>query len=274
MSPSAVPVSAPVTFVELELTSECHPSRCCHVCNATIRGAAGMGTGHWKQVIASAADAGVELIQFTGGKAALFPDLVEYALSAGVKVDVHSLLVHVSDGMWDLFALLEVSLGICWFAADPLQHAEVTGTEGSWYLARRNTANALDRGLVPRAEVVTLIDGPRISQACAELSRLGISVIHIDHARSAVLAAADQFPALEDPCAGCGDGRAGVTWYGAVVPCVVLARTLAAGNVKDTPFADIVNGPGWKGVLASIPRGQTRRMCVGADYIECAQRQS
>jgi MoaA/NifB/PqqE/SkfB family radical SAM enzyme/transcriptional regulator with XRE-family HTH domain len=271
MPPSAAIRSTPVNFVELELTSGCEPPcRRCRSYNGSVHGVDTMTAGHWKQTIDSAAASGVEVIQFAGSKSAVFPDLVEHALSAGVKVDVYSPLVHVSDGMWELFALRAVSLGICWYAADPLQHTEITGTEGSWYQARQNTVKALERGLLPRAEVVTVIDGPSISQARAELNRLGIGAIIIDRARSAFLAAKDRPATLEDLCGGYGDGRAGVTWDGAVVPCVVLGRHLVAGNVKDTPFAEILTSQQWADILALIPSDQPCQGCTRADSFACA----
>jgi MoaA/NifB/PqqE/SkfB family radical SAM enzyme len=275
MTSSAGPGPVPVTLVELELTSDCRPP--CQRCDSyhgTIHSADTVTIGQWQKVIAGAADLAVELVRFTGARSALFPDLVEYALSLGVKVDVHSPLVHVAEGMWELFARPGVSLGICWYAADALQHAEITETEGSWYRARQNAVKALDRGLAPRAEVVTVIDGQRIRHARAELHRLGIDVITLDRARSAFLAFDGRLPGQAGLCAGCGIGRAGVTWYGAVVPCIVLGRHLTVGNVKNSPFADILSGPRWAEVVASIPRAGTPGMCTGADHVECARGRS
>lgn len=271
MTSSAATRPAPVTFVQLELTSECVPFSRSPAYIGTLTGAPWIPIEGWKQIIASAADAGVELIQFTGSRSAMFPDLVAYALAAGVKVDVHSPLVHVSEGMWELLALPEVSLGICWYAAEPLRHTEITGTEGSWFHVRQNTVKALDGGLSPRVEIVTLNDGQPLSQARAELNRLGITSVKVDRARSVFI---ETDVKREGLCGGCGTGRAGVTWFGAVVPCLALGRSLIVGDVKATPLGDIVRNPVVADVLASFSRDQTHRSCSEAALIECRQRPS
>ena len=60
----------------------------------------------WKRIITEAAGFGVEKVQFIGGEVTMHPDLpelVNYALSAGLAVDIFSNLVHVTDAMWDVF---------------------------------------------------------------------------------------------------------------------------------------------------------------------------
>ena len=68
-------------------------------------------------------------------------------------------LVHVTPELWELFGMPGVSLGTFWYAADPVTHAEITGSAGSFWRTRANIAEALRRQIVVRAGIVKVITG-------------------------------------------------------------------------------------------------------------------
>jgi MoaA/NifB/PqqE/SkfB family radical SAM enzyme len=104
----------------------------------------------WERVITEARDLGVEAVQFIGGEPTLYPGLgrlIRYALQIGLRVDVYSNLVHVTPELWELLELPGVSLGTSWYSADPVTHAKITGTVGSYWRTQANIAEALQRGI-------------------------------------------------------------------------------------------------------------------------------
>jgi MoaA/NifB/PqqE/SkfB family radical SAM enzyme len=230
-----------------------------------------MTTEDWKRVITAAASVGVETVQFIGGEPTLHPDLpelVRYALAAGLKADVYSNLVHVTDAIWQVFTLPGVSLGTSWYSVDPAKHREITGTEGSWYRTRSNIIEALLRGITIRAGIVEVADGQEVEAAELELRRLGVTDIAVDHARAVGRAANGRSTTVDDLCGRCGDGRAAISSHGALSPCV-LGRHLVAGNVKDTRLADILTGGRWNEIVESIPRQGACVSCTPADSNDC-----
>jgi MoaA/NifB/PqqE/SkfB family radical SAM enzyme len=154
---------APVTFIELEITTRCQLTcRHCYSSSGPDGDAGTMTTAAWQRVITEAAAVGIETVQFIGGEPTLhpgLPGLVRHALAAGLAVDVYTNLVHITPKLWELFELPGVSLGTSWYAADAATHAQITGTEGSWHRARTNIAEALRRGIPVRAGIVEVVDG-------------------------------------------------------------------------------------------------------------------
>ena len=253
-----------VTIVELEATTGGRlPIRDGHSSSGLIHHDDSMTTADWRRVIVDAADSGIEIVQFVGGESALVHGLVEYALSAALRVDVHSPLVSVSEPMWELFAHPEVSLGVCWYAVDLFQHDEITGIDGSWYMARRNTAEALKAGLVDRVEVALAFGGQSLSAAYSALGRLGAGAASLDLARSLLLGVD-----LGQQRGRGGNRHVGVTSSGSVVPCVTLGRETSAGNVKDSSLAEILASRQWSDLLAESPTGRTRASCMSTDFLD------
>lgn len=218
-----------------------------------------------------AAAFGVKAVQFIGGEPTLYEgldELTRHALAVGLKVDVYSNLVHVTDAHWDLFTLPGVSLGTSWYAADPETHARVTGTEGSYYRTRSNIVEALLRSIPIRAGIVEVVDGQDVDEAKLELQRLGVEDIAVDHARAVGRGARGRETTVEDLCGRCGDGRAAISSHGDLSPCV-LGRHLIAGNVREAPLPNILSGERWDEILESIPRQDACVTCTPADSNDC-----
>ncbi|GLY86006.1 radical SAM/SPASM domain-containing protein [Actinoallomurus iriomotensis] len=266
------PALAPVTFLELEVTTKCQ-LRCLHCySNSGPSGDTGsMTVPGWKRVITEAAAAGIETVQFIGGEPTMYEgldELVRHALAADLKVDVYSNLVHVSETRWRLFAQPGVSLGVSWYAADAKTHAQITGTQGSYWRTRENIVEALLRKIPIRVGIVEVVDGQDVDEAEREVSKLGVADVAVDHARAVGRAAHGRPTTLEDLCGRCGDGRAAISGHGAVSPCV-LGRHLVAGNVKDAPLANILSGGRWSEIVGSIPRRDGCVTCTPADSNDC-----
>ncbi|WP_344903044.1 SPASM domain-containing protein [Actinomadura meridiana] len=86
------------------------------------------------------------------------------------------------------------------------------------------------------------------------LTMLGITDITRDHTRPVGRASRRGSPATGgDLCGRCGDGRAAIDTHGRLMPCV-LGRGFDAGNVTETPLAELLDGAAWRRIVARIPR--------------------
>ena len=171
----------------------------------------------WERVIGEARDLGVEAVQFIGGEPTLHPGLprlIRYALECGLRVDVYSNLVHVTLELWELFQLPGVSLGTSWYSADPITHAKITGTVGSFWRTQANITEALRRGIEVRAGIVEVVDVQDVQDARAHLLELGITAVSTDRARGVGRAARSGPVTRAELCGRCGDGRAAISGAG------------------------------------------------------------
>jgi MoaA/NifB/PqqE/SkfB family radical SAM enzyme len=260
------------SFLELEFTTYCQLA-CVHcLSDSGPQGDPGtMSTEDWEKTIDQAAALGVSTVQFIGGEPTLdrrLPRLTRHALRAGLAVDIYTNLVHVTDEMWNLFQLRGVSLGFSWYTTDPAKHASVTGSRGSYARTRANLCEALQRGIPVRAGIVEVVEDQGIQEAAAELRRLGVTSIQVDRARRIGRAAGGQLPQISELCGRCGHDRAAIGRDGRVTPCV-LGRFLVAGNVRDTPLADILGGGRWREIVATVPPQNACVTCTPADSNDC-----
>jgi MoaA/NifB/PqqE/SkfB family radical SAM enzyme len=245
-----------VSFLWLELTGRC--GLACGHCYAgsSPSGDHGVMTGaDWRSVITQAADMGVAMVQLIGGEPTLHPqfaDLLSYVVEAGLAVEVYTNLTHVRDSWWDLFACPQVSLATSYYSDDPGQHDAITGRRGSHAKTRANIAEAIRRGIRLRAGIITVWDGQQAAQARADLEALGVTRIGSDRLRQLGRAADAGRPDVSELCGNCGHGIAAVLPSGDVTPCV-MARWLTAGNVRETPLADILAGQAMAAAVAAIP---------------------
>lgn len=260
------------SFLELEITQYCQlKCKHCYSESGPHGGTGTMTTADWQHVMDQAAALGVTTVQFIGGEPTLdadMPALARYALRAGLNVDIYTNLVHVTPDMWDLFTRPGVSVGFSWYSADLDRHAEVTGSRASHARTRANIREAVRRGVRLRAGLVEVIDGQDIDGAMAELRALGVTSMSTDRSRGVGRAARGTIPAVSELCGQCGKGRAAVGMDGQVTPCV-LGRFLVAGNVKDTPLADIFAGQPWHDILATVPTVDACVTCTPADSNDC-----
>ncbi|WP_409469711.1 radical SAM/SPASM domain-containing protein [Streptomyces sp. HC307] len=259
IAPEAPATPAPLTFLELEITSRCQLT-CGSHCYAQAGPTKGHGTmtaEDWRRVIDEAAALGVETVQFIGGEPTMHPDfaeLVEYALNSGLGVQVYSNLYRVRREHWELFAHPQVSLGTSYYSDDPVEHDEITGRNGSHDSTRANIAEAVRRGIPLKVGIIHMRDGQRTEEARAEMEALGVEQVHVDRVRAVGNAAKTTLiPSTSELCGQCADGKAAVLPDGTVTPCV-LGRFLPAGSVKTAGLKEVFAGQQWAQVVASIPR--------------------
>jgi sulfatase maturation enzyme AslB (radical SAM superfamily) len=98
---------------------------------------------------------------------------------------------------------------------------------------------------------------------------LGVNDINTDHARPVGRAAPDDYQTRPtDLCGNCGRGRAAVLGNGDVSLCV-LGRSLVAGNLRTTPLAQILTGPRWAELVATVPAKDSCASCTPGDSNDC-----
>jgi len=258
-TPEAPATPTPVTFLEIELTRRCQLTCGTH-CYAEAGPTKGHGTmtvEHWQRVIDEAAQINVKTIQLIGGEPTLHPhftELLRYALNAGLRVQVYSNLYRVRREHWDLFADPRVHLATSYYSDDPAEHDAITGRQGSHDSTRANIIEAVRRGIPVKVGIVHMRDGQRTEQARAEMAALGVNRVRVDRVRAVGNAAKTVgIPSTSQLCGRCADGKAAIMPDGTVTPCV-LGRFLPAGSVKAAGLADVLAGPQWAQVAASIPR--------------------
>ncbi|WP_205623085.1 radical SAM/SPASM domain-containing protein [Sciscionella marina] len=233
------------SFLWLEITGKCQ-LECVH-CYAESGPAGSHGVmtrADWLRVLDEAAELDVGMVQFIGGEPTLHPDLselVEYASSRGLAVEVFSNLVHVPPRFWEVFALPGVRLACSYYSDDPGQHAAIT-KRPSLERTRANIAEAVRRAIPLRVGVVDLADEQRSQQAVAELESLGVSEVGSDRLRQVGRGLRDEQASTDQLCGNCASGVLAITPTGEVWPCV-FARWLPVGNVRTGPLGDILTGP-------------------------------
>ncbi|MEU5438218.1 radical SAM/SPASM domain-containing protein [Streptomyces sp. NPDC020719] len=207
-------------------------------------------------MIDEAAAIGVKKVQLIGGEPTLSPwfaELVEYALSLGLGVEVDTNLYRVRLGHWALLSRPGVSLATSYYADTDHGHDAVTGRDGSHAATRANLIEARRRGIPVRVGIVDVLDGQRVEQARADLESLGITDVHTDRVRGVGNAAhGPGLPPVSQLCGRCANGTAAILSDGTVTPCT-LGRFLPAGSVNGASLKEVFNSPQWKQVAASIP---------------------
>lgn len=253
MSTTTAP--ATVTSLELELTRRC-PLQCthCYSDSGPIASHGTMTTPAWEKVIADAAAHGVATVQFIGGEPTSHPDfahLLRHAIAAGLRVEVYTNLFHVKDAWWELFTHPVVSLATSYYSDIPAGHDIVTGRHGSHARTRTNIAEAVRRQIRIRVGIIDVLDGQRIAQAEADLRGLGVTAIGTDRMRGIGRAATTPCDVTE-LCGRCGRAKAAISTDGDVWPCV-MSRWMRAGNVREQPLAQILEGATMTELVAAIP---------------------
>ncbi|MDX3452950.1 radical SAM protein [Streptomyces sp. ME02-8801-2C] len=262
---------ADVRSLELEITGKCQLA-CVHCLSESSPQAShgDMTPEDWRTVIIDAAALGIRTVQLIGGEPTAHPQWREFAelgLSLGLHVEVYSNLFNVNPMWWDLFMRDGVTLGTSYYSDDPGEHDRVTGRPGSYVRTRCNIREAINRGVIVRAGIVDILPGQRVVEARAELESMGVTLINTDRARAVGRAALPgQSPTLDEMCGRCTRGRAAVLPNGDLAGCV-LSRDFPAGNVRKTRLADLLGGPGWAQLSASVPA--PRVACTPNDSGDC-----
>lgn len=234
------PTTVAPRFVWLEITGRCQLT-----CDHCYAGSGPDGTHgtmtatDWRRVIDQAAELGVDQVQFIGGEPTLhadLPELVRHALTRGLRVEVFTNLVHVTEAHWAVFQLPGVQLATSYYSDDPAQHAAITGRP-SHARTKANIDEAVRRGIKLRAGVIGGRPGQRADQAAAQLDELGVAHVGRDRVRALGRGARAQQPSPTELCGRCGDGTAAIRPDGSVAPCV-MTRWLATGNVHQSGLAE------------------------------------
>lgn len=114
-------------FVWLDLTRKCQLAcRHCHNRSGPEGTHGTMATEDWTRVLGEIAAAGIPRVQFTGGEVTMHPDapaLVEHALALGLKAEVYSNLVHVTEDWWKLLRRESVSLATSYYGSSKRHNA-------------------------------------------------------------------------------------------------------------------------------------------------------
>jgi len=237
------------TFLWLELTEKCQLS-CVHCyADSGPSGSHGsMNCRDWQDVIDEAARIGVQMIQFIGGEPTLHPDLPElirYTAERGIRIEVFSNLVHVSDALWEVFTAADVSLATSWYAATPRQHQRIV--------------KALERSIPVRAGIIAITADQGIDEARQMLAQLGVEQIGVDPLRRL---GRGRRPSPAELCGQCGDGIAAIGPTGEVWPCP-LSRWMAAGNVKNdaTNLSGILDNKISRLTAELVSAGESKDTC-------------
>lgn len=262
----------PVRFLELEITRDCQ-ARCQH-CYSNSGPTAGSGTmtgDHWHEVIEQAgAHPDITTVQFIGGEPTQHPEftrLVRHALDAGLGVAVFTNLIEVTPELWELYEDDRVRLSTSWYSADRAEHDRILGYPGAYVATWANLRFAVRRGIAVKVGIVRVLDGQDVDGAVAQLTEIGVTNYNIDDARPVGRALGrGQATTVDDLCGMCGRGRAAIDTNGRLMPCV-LGRTFDAGNVRETPLAELLAGERWAQIVAAIP-GKAER-CGPADSNDC-----
>ncbi|WP_369189208.1 radical SAM/SPASM domain-containing protein [Streptomyces sp. R08] len=271
IEPPPVSPLAGIQSLELEITGKCQLA-CTHCLSESGPQAShgDMTPEDWRTVIIDAAALGTRTVQLIGGEPTVHPNWLEFTelgLSLGLHVEVYSNLFHVASDWWDLFGREGVTLGTSYYSDDPAEHDKVTKREGSYARTRCNIREAVSRGITVRAGIVDILPGQRIAEARAELESMGVTSVHTDRVRAVGRAALPGTqPSLGEMCGRCTRGRAAILPNGDLAGCV-LSRNFPAGNVRNTRLADLLGGPQWAELSASVPA--PRAACTPDDSGDC-----
>lgn len=246
-APTAIRPAA-LRFVWLEITGSCqlHCGHC--YADSSPAGTHGqMTTTDWRRVIGEVAALGAGRVQFIGGEPTMHPDfleLVEHALDQGLRVEVYSNLVRITEAMWEMFRRPGVSLATSWYSDTPTEHQQIVGGNKHAYRnTLANIARARADGIEIRAGLISFTDQQRVDAAERQLARLGITRTGIDHVRGVGRGANGNQPNVDALCGQCANGKLAILPDGDAYPCVFSRwPAMRAGNVLDQPLQEIITG--------------------------------
>ncbi|MEV8115702.1 radical SAM protein [Streptomyces xiamenensis] len=261
-------------FLWLDLTRKCQLS-CAHCYNASgPDGTHGSMTGkQWISLLDQAAASGVTSVQFIGGEPTMHPDaeeLVRHALDLGLRTEIYSNLVRVTDEWWELFQRHGVSVATSYYSDRAEQHNAMTGRR-SHARTRPNIEKALGLGIELRAGIVG-DSGHIIDAARRDLESLGVTRIGADHVRPFGRGAREGRSDLANLCGQCGTGRASIGPNGEVSPCV-FSGWLNVGNVQEVPLDAILSSAALAEANASIRSAVGAARARRADWGNCEPKQ-
>lgn len=202
-----------------------------------------MTADDWRRVIDQVAEAGAGLVQFIGGEPTMHPDLsdlIDHALGRGLEVEVFSNLVHVPEGLWEVFERPGMRLATSWYSDDPAEHEQIT-KRPTHARTLSNITEARERNIPVRAGLIGVLESQRSDQARAQLDTLDLGEVRYDDLRGVGRGApADAEPDTSVLCGRCAHGNLAVAPDGQVWPCV-FTRWLPVGSVLEQSLAEIMS---------------------------------
>ncbi|MGW1072893.1 radical SAM/SPASM domain-containing protein [Streptomyces sp. NPDC002537] len=241
---TALPAELTTTYLWLDFTRKCQ-LECvqCYNSSGPDGGHGAMTRDDWFRVLDQAAKVGVENVTFIGGEPTMYPHAIEIAdraLVLGIRVEVYSNLVHLSDAWWTLLQREGMSLATSYYSDKAAEHNKIT-RRPSHARTRSNIVKAIERGIPIRVGIVG--DNEQIIEAAkADLELIGVTQTGTDHVRQFGRASYGQTPDASNLCGGCGDGRASIDPTGTVSPCV-FSTWKGVGNVREDSLTSILSGP-------------------------------
>lgn len=253
-------------FLWLNITNRCQLACThCYADSGPTGSHGSMSTEEWLGVLDQAAEIGVTGVQLIGGEPTLYPamsSIARHALSLGMKVEVYSNLVHVTEDMWALFATPGVTLATSYYSDDEAEHNAIT-QRPSHARTRANIAKAHALGITLRAGVVQVLDDQRVEQARTDLVDLGVPGIGYDRVREVGRGERGAGSSAKELCGACGDGRVAINPDGEATVCVFAGFSQPLGNVRTTPLHELASAlPQARGTL--IEQGMPDRAAMGA----------
>jgi len=245
-----------ISFAWLEITGKCQLA-CghCYADSGPEGDHGAMQLSDWERVIRELDAAGVTFICIIGGEPTLHPDLcaiVNCALDAGMRVEIYSNLVRVTESQWQLFERKGVSLATSYYSSSPDEHAQIVGRP-TLDRTTANIAEARKRGIPIRVGMVRVLPAQQIAAATRVLGAFGIERVEVDDLRGVGRGLPDGAPDCSALCGRCATGRVAITSDGTVYPCV-FSRWMPAGNVLESSLDDILRAEALTGVVRSLRR--------------------
>jgi len=255
-------------FLWLELTRRCN-LRCVHCyaeAGADIEESC-LSTNDYKRVIEEASYLGFKNIQFTGGEATLYPDLLEllkHAKRFGYEfIELYTNAVNLSHSLLNFIAQNKINIATSFYSYKKETHDRITQRKGSFERTVENIKKILRLKIPLRVGIIRLkYNQDHIQKTEEFLVDLGVTAesIGIDTVRPSgrgcnlELMPDDKKDFFQEPehhyvkyngndfviPGTCWNGKIAITPSGDVIPCV-FARDLVVGNVIKSSLKDIIN---------------------------------
>jgi hypothetical protein len=203
-----------------------------------------MTVDDWKRVIDQLAQMRVPMIQFIGGEPTLHPnfeELVRYALSKRLEVEVFTNLVKLTDDLLWLYGNRHVRLATSYYTIDASEHAEITHGAKAYELTTKHIRQVVRAGIPLRVGIIDVKDGQRYEEAAQLLRAMGVTNIGFDRLREVGRGIRAGEEGVKQLCGNCIRGVIAISPDGMVWPCV-FSRFLPIGNVRIKSLAELLGG--------------------------------
>ena len=173
-------------FLWLELTSKCN-LRCLH-CYAEAGGAVrdkNLSTNDYKRIIREASDLGWKSIQFTGGEATLYPDLMElleYAKACDYEfIELYTNAFNLQERLLDFIVQNKIKVATSFYSYNSKTHDSITRRKGSFEQTASNIQRMVNLKIPLRVAIIKLRHNQNDAEkTVAYLVGLGVESESID----------------------------------------------------------------------------------------------